>query len=294
MNLETLVRRALKDIRQHMAMYALTTMVVTLSILIFLFFSLIYVNLHHFASRFGTQLGVVVYLKEGISEELIPKIYNELLAINGVKNVVYISQEEAFKRLERYLGDEKMVLEGVDATFLPDSFEVKVEKALFQPERLRVIADKIKKIEGVDKVQYGRDWVQRLEVFTGIARNVVVASGILLLFTAAFVVSITIRLNVYARQEELEILRLVGATNGFIEGPFLMEAMLQGLLGAGIAIVLLYASYLNVSSGLLMPGFIKGLKLVFLPWELVALVVGLSMVLCLFGTHFSMRKFLRS
>ncbi len=294
MNLRTLVRRALKDIAQHLTMYTLTTLVVTLSIFIFLFFSLIYVNLHHLATRFGSQLGIIVYLDEGIEEELIPQIYKGLLAIDGVKSVVYISQEEAFKRLERYLGDEKTVLTGVDATFLPDSFEVKVEKALFQPKRLEFIASEIRKIKGVNKVQYGKEWIQRLEIFTDVAKNVVMASGILLLFTAAFVVSITIKLNVFARQEELEILRLVGATNWFIEGPFLMEAMLQGLIGAGTAIAILYASYVNISSGLLTPGFIKDLKLVFLPWKLMILVVVLSVILCLLGTHFSMRKFLRS
>lgn len=294
MTAQTLMRRALKDIRQHLAMYTMTTLVVVLSILIFLFFSLIYLNLHSVASRFGSQLGIVVYLKEGIKEEAIPKIYKDLLAIKGVKNVVYISQEEAFKRLESYLGDERQVLEGVDATFLPDSFEVKVERALFQPQRLDQIATAIKEIPGVNKVQYGKEWVHRLEIFTGVARNVVVASGLLLLFTAAFVVSVTIRLNVYSRQEELEILRLVGATKAFIEGPFLIEAMIQGLLGAGLAIALLYGGYLNWSRGLLMPQFMRGIHLTFLPWELMVSVVGVSVILCLVGTHFSMKKFLRT
>ncbi len=275
-------------------MYILTTLVVAVSLLIFLFFSLAYLNLHSFASRFGSRLGIVVYLDEGIREENIPRIYRELLGMKGVKHVTYVSQEEAFRRLEAYLGDEKTVLEGVDATFLPASFEVKVEKALFKPERLRAIAQKIRGIKGVKKVQYGKEWVQRLEVFTGVMRYVVLATGLLLLFSAAFVVSITIKLNVLSRQKELEILKLIGATRGFIEMPFLIEAMLQGLVGAGAAILLLYIGYLNISSGLLMPTVIKGIELQFLPWQFSFVTVAASILLCILGTHFSMRRFLNT
>ena len=293
MTAQTLIRRALKDMKQHLAVYILTTLVVVLNILIFLFFALIYHNLHSFASRFGSQLGIVVYIEEGTKDDAIPRIYRELLTIEGVRNVVYISQEEAFKRLESYLGDERQVLQGVDATFLPHSFEVKVEKALFQPERLEKIALAIKKIPGVAKVQYGKEWVQRLEVFTGVARNVVMVSGVLLLFTAAFVVSITIRLSVHSRQEEIEILRLVGATKAFIKGPFLIEAMLQGVMGAGLAILVLYGGYLNWSRGLLVPELVKGLRVTFLPWEFMAPVMGASIFMCILGTHFSIKKILK-
>lgn len=294
MNLHTLFRRAFSDIRQHLTIYCLTTIVVTLTILICIFFSLIYFNLHSFVSRFGSELGIVVYLEKDIKEGRIPEIYRELLSIKGVEEVVYISSEEAFKRLESYLGDESQVLEGVEANFLPPSFEVKVKKAISRPGTLSAISNRIKQIPEVSKVQYGKEWVQRLETFTNVARNVVIGTGLLLLSSAAFVVSVTIKLNVYSRHEEIEIMRLVGATNGFIEAPFLIEAMLQGLLGSSIAIGVLYLTTKNLGARLVDSPLLNSIELVFLPKEMMVAVIGLSILLCCLGTHFSMRKVLKT
>jgi len=283
--------RAIEDIRQHIAIYCLTTIVVTLNILILVFFLLIYWNLHCLASKFGSRLGIVAYLETDVKEGKIPEIYKELLSIPGVEAAEYVSSEDAFKRLESYLGDEKSVLEGVDPAFLPPSFEIKVKKALFQPERLRAISKKIQGISGVSKVQYGKDWVQKLEVLANLTRNVVVVSGLLLLFTAAFVVSTTIRLNVYSRQEEIEILKLVGATNSFIEGPFLIEAILQGLMGSGLALAILFVATRHLKT--IWGGGLYGVKPQFLPIEFTVIIVLSTIILCSIGTHISMKRFLK-
>ncbi|MCK4603184.1 MAG: ABC transporter permease, partial [Deltaproteobacteria bacterium] len=243
MTLAILCRRAFSDFRQNFCAQLITTMVVSLSILIFAFFTLLYFNLQHFVDRFGAELGLVVFLTEDTPKDRIPSLYQKLTGLSEVEEVTYISSEEAFGRLEKLLKDEKEVLEGVDPQFLPPSFEIQVNRAVFQLKRIKQLAGEIDKWPEVSKVQFGQEWIDRLYVFSGLVRIIVAITGLLLLFTAAFVVTNTIKLTVYARQEELKIIRLVGATNIFIQGPFLVEAFLQGLLGSSLAIGVVFACY---------------------------------------------------
>ncbi len=287
------LRRALADIRQHFPTQIMTTMVVSLSLLILTFFCLFSINLQHFVERFGNELGVVVFLKQGIPQERIPILYQKITGLKGVEAVKYVSPEEAFKRLQSYLKDEREVLEGVDPRFLPPSFEIQVNRAVFNLARIKQVAGEIEQWPEVSKVQYGREWIDRLEAFSGIVRKIVAISGLLLMLTAAFVVANTIKLTVYARQEELEILRLVGATNSFIQGPFLIEAFLQGLAGSGIALSIVFGTYAYLEKMLGASSMFKNFELSFLPWQYVAAIISSSVILCVMGTALAMRRFLR-
>ncbi len=293
MTLAILCRRAFSDFRQNFCAQLITTMVVSLSILIFAFFTLLYFNLQHFVDRFGAELGLVVFLTEDTPKDRIPSLYQKLTGLSEVEKVTYISSEEAFGRLEKLLKDEKEVLEGVDPQFLPPSFEIQVNRAVFQLKRIKQLAGEIDKWPEVSKVQFGQEWIDRLYVFSGLVRIIVAITGLLLLFTAAFVVTNTIKLTVYARQEELKIIRLVGATNIFIQGPFLVEAFLQGLLGSSLALGVVFACYrffqgLEAKSELL-----RGVNICFIPWQYTVAIIASSVLLCVLGTVLAMRRSLR-
>jgi cell division transport system permease protein len=219
-------------------------MVVSLSILIFAFFTLLYFNLQHFVERFGTELG---------------------------------------------LTDEKGVLEGVDPEFLPPSFEIQINRAVFQLERIKQLAGEIDKWPEVSKVQFGQEWIDRLYVFSSLVRIIVAIAGLLLLFTAAFVVTNTIKLTVYARQEELEIMRLVGATNMFIQGPFLVEAFLQGLLGSSLALGAVFACYRFLQGLEAKSELLRGVNICFIPWHYTVAIIASSVLLCVLGSALAMR-----
>ena len=293
MTLAILCRRAFSDFRQHFCAQLITTMVVSLSILIFAFFTLLYFNLQHFVDRFGAELGLVVFLTEDTPKDRIPSLYQKLTGLSEVEKVTYISSEEAFGRLEKFLKDEKEVLEGVDPQFLPPSFEIQVNRAVFQLKRIKQLAGEIDKWPEVSKVQFGQEWIDRLYVFSGLVRTIVAVTGILLLFTAAFVVTNTIKLTVYARQEELKIIRLVGATNIFIQGPFLVEAFLQGLLGSSLAIGVVFACYRFVQGLEAKSELLRGVNICFIPWQYTVAIIASSVLLCVLGTVLAMRRSLR-
>ncbi len=293
MILGIVTKRALRDLKQNIITHAMTTGVVAFSCLMFVIFGLISYNLQHFVEKFGRELAIVVYLKKDVSQEEIPGLYKRISSLEGVESVNFISSEEAYRKLEGFLKDEKEVLKGVDPLFLPPSFEVQIDRAVFNLDRIRRLAQEMGKWSEVSKVQYGQEWVDRLEAFSNVTRNVVLIAGLLLLFTATFVVSNTIKLTVYARQEEIEIMRLVGATNGFIQGPFLIEAFLQGFTGAAIAIMVSWAIYNYISEVVRQTPLLKDLDLLFLPWTYVALVLAASSIFCVFGTFLALRRFLK-
>ncbi len=293
MMISIFLRRALTDIRQYLPTQMMTTMVVSLSLLILIFFCLFSVNLQHFVERFGNELGIVVFLKQGLPQERIPLLYQRIAGLDGVETVKYVSPEEAFKRLRSYLKDEQEVLEGVDPRFLPPSFEIQINRAVFNLTRIKQVAGVIEQWPEVSKVQYGQEWIDRLEALSRIVEKAVVIGGLLLMLTAAFVVANTIKLTVYARQEELEILRLVGATNSFIQGPFLIEAFLQGLAGSAVALSIVFGTYVYLERMLGLSALFKNFELSFLPWQYVVAIISSSVILCVMGTALAMRRFLR-
>ena len=293
MTLAILCRRAFSDLRQNFCAQFITTIVVSLSILIFAFFTLLYFNLQQCVNRFGSELGLTIFLTEDTPKDRIPVLYQELIELPGVDKVTYISSEEAFRRLENFLKDEKEVLEGVDPEFLPPSFEIQINRAVFQLERIKQLAGEIDKWPEVSKVQYGQEWIDRLYIFSGFVRIIVAITGLLLLFTAAFVVTNTIKLTVYARQEELEIMRLVGATNMFIQGPFLVEAFLHGLLGSSLALGVVFAFYRFLQGLEAKSELLRGLNICFIPWHYTVAIIASSVLLCVLGSALAMRRFLR-
>ncbi len=286
-------KRALSDLQQNFTTQAMTTLVVTLSILLLTLFTMFSYNFRHFVEEFGSHLGIVIYLKKNVSQEQIPSLYRRISALKGIESVNYTSSEEAFRKLEKYLAGEQQVLEGVDANFLPPSFEIQINRAVFNIERIREIAGELNRWDEVSKVQYGEEWIDRLDIFSHITQKAVIGSGLLLLITAAFVVANTIKLTIYARQEELEILRLVGATNSFIAGPFLIEALLQGLAGSVLATGIVFAAYRYVLVLMGQHPLFKAVELLFLPGSYILSIICGSIAVCVGGTAISMRKFLR-
>ncbi len=286
-------RRAFADLKLNFTTQLMTTLVVTLSMLLLLSFAMFSYNLKHFTEQLGSRLGIVVYLKKNVSQEQIPGLYRRISALDGIEEVNYTSSEEAFGKLEKYLADERQVLEGVDPGFLPPSFEIRINRAVFNIERIRQVAAELRRWDEVSKVQYGEEWIDRLEIFSSITQKAVFSSGLLLLVTAAFVVANTIKLTVYARQEELEILRLVGATNVFIAGPFLVEALLQGLAGSVLATGIIYGVYHYLQLIMQQHPIFRAVDILFLPPVYVAAIIAGSILVCVTGTAISLYRFLR-
>lgn len=271
----------------------MTLFTVSLSVLIFSFFYLIYANALHLSDDLDDDLRLIVYLDEEPGQALKEEYQRKILKFDQVDRIEFTSKQQAFRRFEQQLGDNRAVLDGVPTDFLPASIEVYPVRSLDSLSRIKRFSDYLATLPGVIKVQYGREWIERFYAFVQLMRVVVLLSGSLLIMTTTFMVAHTIRLTLLARQQELELLRLVGATNNYIRMPFLLEGALQGCVGAscGIAALLLLFNWIKLQfAG---PTTLIQLPFTFFSWPVILLIVGIATLLCAAGSFSTTRRILQ-
>jgi len=282
-----------RNLRQTWGTQVMTLLTVSLSVLIFAFFFLVYANFLKVGAKLGDELRLIVFLHEEIVPELQPQIIRKIRDFSEVEKVIFISRQEAFDRLSKQLDQDRDILTDLGNDFLPPSIEVYPDKSLKSLARIKQFSDYLATLPGADKVQYGHDWVERFGYVTNLLRLIVVLSGGLLIMTTVFMVSYTIRLTVIARRDELEVFRMLGATNSYIQGPLLFEGLLQGLLGSAIGLASLFALFLWIKDRFSGPGLLKLFDFTFFSSTTTGIILCASILLCAGGSLFSIRKFLR-
>jgi cell division transport system permease protein len=281
------------NLRQNWPTQLMSLLTVTLSVLIFSFFLLLYLNVLNLGTRLGDELRLVVYLDNEVEPALQPLLSQKISAYAKVDKIVFISRAEAFGRLQKQLNQEKDLLADLGPGFLPPAIEVYPEKSFRNFSRLKEFSDFLATLPGAQKVQYGQEWLERFGYFTELLRVIVGLSGALLILATGFMVSCTIRLTVVAKESELEILRLVGASNRYIQAPLFFEGILQGVIGSTLGLTLLYAIYLWTRTHLGGTSFLNLLDYTFLPLSVSAMIIGGATLLCAWGSLLSIRKHMR-
>jgi len=232
---------------------------------------LVVVNLHAVEMRWAKAGRASVYLREGISETELASLGRALAQTPGVSSTRYVSSEEARK---------EVVSEGLIASLasLPaEAFPASIELELrgdFSDQQLAEIAAKLRALPSVESVETYQRWTERL---SNLLRGAVTASAVLALVVLGAVVSViasTMRLALARRRTEIEVLKLVGATDGFVRGPFLVEGAAQGAVGASASLALLGILYLIVRGRFDDElGVLVGISPVFLPWQIAVVMV---------------------
>jgi cell division transport system permease protein len=271
----------------------MTLLTVSLSVLIFTLFYLIYTNMLNVGDQLGDELRLIVYLEDEPVPEMQEQLKKKIKSFDEVEDIRFVSREEAFEKFSSQLGNDRDVLEDMPKDFLPPSIEVTPLKTLRSLNQIKLFSGYLAKLPGTLKVQYGEDWMERFYHFTRLLSIVVFLSGSLLILTTVFMVAYTIRLTIMGRQDELELLKLVGATNNYIRTPFLLEGLLQGFLGSTLGISALYFLFRWITERFTGPGFLNLIEFTFFPPLTVLSIVAVSILLCTVGSHTSMRKYLR-
>lgn len=286
-------RQVARNLRQTWPSQFMTLLTVSLSVLIFAFFSLVYMNMLGVGDKLGDDLRLIVYLEEEPGPEMQEQLRRKILAFDKVEEIRFISRAEAYQRFSEQLGDDRDVLDDMPPDFLPASIEVVPLKNLRSLSQVKLFSDYLARLPGTLKVQYGQDWIERFYYFTRLLSIVVLLSGGLLIMTTVFMVSYTIRLTILGRQAELELLRLVGATNNYIRTPFLIEGVLQGILGSSVGIISLYTLFHWIKLRFSGPGILTIFEFSFFQGPTVTTIIFVSVLLCTVGSYLSMQKFLR-
>lgn len=288
---EYFVRETYKSIRRNGFMSIASISTVAVSLMVLGIFLLMFLNTNNLAQHLEKQVQVAVYMQDDANQEELDAMRVKLEKMNGVVKVTAITKDEALKRFKERLGDQQKILDslGGDNPF-PNSFDVQVKS----PDVIKEITNEITKMPKVETARFGQDVVEHLFQLIRVLRF----SGIMIaLFLGAgtlFIIVNTIRLTVFARRKEVEIMKYVGATDWFIRWPFMLEGMTLGFLGAIIANILLNISYSSLMSTIhatlaFLPLLPTQPLMTYMTIFLLLAGIGIGAL----GSYISLRKFLR-
>jgi cell division transport system permease protein len=219
-------------------------------------FALLLGNMQELLDEFGDELRVTAYLETDIAAEGLSDLVARARQLPGVEAVEGVSADEALARFRESVGTGSALLEGVEGNPLPASLEFSLTPERRSAEGLEAVVADIEALPGVVSLSSGREWVESYLRAVALVRGVGSGLGAILALATLLIVTNTIRLGIFARRDELEILSLVGASRAFVQAPFLLEGVIQGAAGGAIALGLLFALF-----RLVLPGFEFGLEL---------------------------------
>jgi len=286
-------KRAIKDIFDNRFLNIVTIITIAISILIASAFYLFFINANDIVSSWKKGIRLMVYLKPGTDEAGRIELKRRIKGVSGVQEAIFISKAEALAGLKEQMQRQASLFENLKENPLPDAFEVRMEPALQEEAAVEKVARRIESFAAVDEVEYGQLWFKRFTNIINLFRLTGYALGGLFFMAAVFIVANTIRIVLYSRREEVEIMRLVGAADGFIKTPFYIEGIILGALGGIIGLMTLLILFifvvLNFQQSL--AGGIFQLR--FLPFGFTTGIVLGSMFVGWLGCYLSLKQFLK-
>lgn len=287
------VREGAKNLIRNSWMTVAAVGAVTTTLVLVAAFLILILNLNQIAENIESDAEIRAFLELNTSDEEVESVGNEIEGISQVTNYQFSSKEEELENLIDDLGEEGESWELFEQDNpLNHVYVIQTEEA----EDLSPVADQIGQIDKVESVEYGSETVDRLLQFNQYARYIGIGFIAALLLTAIFLISNTIKMTINARSEEIGIMRLVGAKNSFIRGPFFVEGLLTGVIGSIIPVTAVLVGYhflyVNLNDRLNFQ-FIELLPWNPFAWQLSLMLLGIGAFIGIWGSVMSVRKFLR-
>ena len=287
-----LVRQAIRNILQNRLVHLIGLGTMVIAFLVFDAFLLAFLNLDSWTREQGRSLTMSIYFKGEPKSSVIEDI-REVLLQYPVSITKLISKDEAMKSLKKQLGDRAGLLRGLEENPLPASLEIILLRDVREDSLPYELKAKLEGINGVDEVQYSREWIERVRSIMGAVEIVGLVFGGLLFLAALFIITNTIKLTIYSRKDEIEILKLVGATNRFVKIPFIIEGSIQGFLGGLIALTILFLLYMAITAKVdLRIGF-ASLDIVFISPPFILVLLLMSTLTGFVGSAVSLGRFFK-
>jgi cell division transport system permease protein len=266
---------------------------IAISLLILGAFLLISENLGHAIDRWQGSSRLTIYLDHDVSADQVHTIEKFLSIYPEFHQRHLISREDALKRFESYFRNLAGVVESLDENPFPPSIEIDVTQQAIQASEFDDRVAAMRRLAGVDDIQFEWEWIGRLRNLVNMINLIGLVAGGLLAIAAAFTIANVIRLTVELYREEVDIMRLVGATESTIRGPFFVEGLLQGTIGGILAVGLLYALFVGArtlvgpSSALIWDSLLA----TFLSWEKSAGLIGGGIFAGVLGSWLALRGY---
>jgi cell division transport system permease protein len=287
-------KRAIEDFRNNRLLNIITLLTISLSILIVSAFILFFTNTNEIMNFWKKGLRVMAYLKPELPGSQLKDLTHRIQSISGVENVRFVSKKEAFTQLKTQMKRQASLFDNLAENPLPDALEIRMNAATQSWNKVEFLAAEIEALDEVEEVEYGQRWLSRYTRIFNLFKLTGYAMCGIFFMAAVFIVANTIRLVIYSRKDEIEIMRLVGAAERFIKVPFYFQGLLQGALGASIGLAVLFFAYLVIVSNI-EPGWFSGnFQIRFLSPLVSGAIILLSMLVGWFGSYLSLKQYLKA
>ena len=238
-----LLREALLSFRRAPLLSLLSITAIAFSLFTVGLFGLVALNLRQALRGVEERVEVVAFLLRGTAPETITLASQDIASFPEVADVKFVSEDQALVQARRELVEFKDAYRDLQVNPLPASLEIRLKDGFRDAAHVAGVADRVRGFPFVEDVRYGRDWIARLDQLRNMAGVVGLIIGAAFGLIAVVIIGVTIRLTIMQRAREIAIMRVVGATNWFVRGPFLLEGALKGVLGGLMALVLAFAAY---------------------------------------------------
>jgi cell division transport system permease protein len=238
-----LTREALLSFRRAPLLSALSITTIAFSLFTLGLFGLVAINLRKALLGLEERVEIVAFVLRGTPTETITLATQDIAAFPEVQDVTFVTEQQALARARKELVEFRDAYRDLQVNPLPASIEVQLKEGYRDAKTVELVAERLRGFGFVDDVRFGRDWVQRLDQLRNVTGLVGLVIGLAFAAVAIVIIGVTIRLTLLQRAREISIMRLVGATNWFIRGPFLLEGALKGFLGGLLSLGLCYAGY---------------------------------------------------
>ncbi|ALA59952.1 cell division protein FtsX [Nitrospira moscoviensis] len=256
-------------------------------------FLLLYVNLRSAAGWLQDDIKLMVYLDDRVSRDGVQELEGKLKADRMVSGILYISKEQALGEFRAQFPSESHLLEGLGENPLPASFVVTLAPSFRSPDAVKRWAERIGTMAGVAKVDYNQEWIDALAWLIRYIELAAIGVGVILSAAAVTIIGNTIRLALFARREEIEILRLIGATRAFIRIPYVLEGAVLGAFGSALSLGILKIGFELFRQQIRSTGRFSGIEnlIVFFPLSMCVALVVVGTALGFAGSFVSLRRF---
>jgi cell division transport system permease protein len=278
------LKEALADFWQDKITTLLAIVTIAFSLLVLNFFLLLIWNLDQIVKDFKKQFQIQIYLVATAQPGEIADLEAFLRSQPEVENLKFVSQEEALEEMKEFFGAD--LLKGLDENPLPRSFVLDIRERFRVPRALAGLANRIRARPGVEEVEYGKESLDRLDSLFNTAVKVVLLFGGFILVAIVLIVANTIRLLINLKRETVRLYRLMGARSGLVVLPFVWESLILGFFGTFLSLVLLWGIFRLFQ--------IRLFSLVFLPYQVIFIMLGTVLLLSLLGGLISLRRVARA
>jgi len=279
------LREALRAFRRAPLLTGLSAGMIALSLFLVGLFGLAAYNIRQVLDRVEARVEVIAYLRDDAVPEMVTEAQRQIGDYAEVREVSYISREAALLKARRELPEFEAVFGDLDSNPLPASLEVMLRPNQSGPEVVESVASRIRQYPFVEDVRYGSEWLDKVFLLRRVAGTATLVLGVAFAIVAALIIGTAIRMAIYARRDEISVMRLVGATEAFVRRPFLLEGLFTGLGGGLLAIIATWVVFATVSRSVF--------QLEWLPDTWMIAGVGAGAVVGIVASAIAVRKHLR-